>query len=94
MGRGEAIAHLTDLQFRFIRRILTPIANMEDDQFTRVHSVIDKIGIASDREDANTDNVGLPPKAGPGYRASSSLVERICRTTAVAAPTLCCAMYW
>jgi hypothetical protein len=65
---------------------------MEDDQLTLVHSVIDKIGIASDREDANTDNIGLSPEAG--ISGEQSLVERICRTTAVAAPTLCCAMYW
>ncbi len=39
----------------------------------------------------NAGNVGLPPEAR--CRASSWLVKRIWRMTAVAAPGLCCAMY-
>jgi hypothetical protein len=63
---------------------------MDDDQFTSVHSMIDKIGIASDREDANTGNVGLSPKAGMSGKQKAR--RAICRTTADAAPVLCCAM--
>jgi len=36
---------------------------MNDDQLAFPHPVVDKVGIAGGRQDANARNIGLPPEA-------------------------------
>jgi hypothetical protein len=37
---------------------------MNDDQLVFPYPVVDKVGIAGGRKDANAGNIGLPPEAG------------------------------